>query len=174
MGAEALSAIQDLRWMIALLILLIVADFRFGIAENNKRHKEALEMKNATLSKLTEFHMSRAIRRTFNKFIDYMTLLLVFCLLGLAITEPYGICSHTISAGLAIIIAFVCEVMSIFGHFFYLKGIETPKFTWKSVGLFVGRVLASFAKTKSPDFGEALDETLIKTLAEDEEKEEEK
>ena len=30
----------------------------------------------------------------FNKFVDYMTLLLVFCVMGFAITEPYGLCDH--------------------------------------------------------------------------------
>lgn len=170
MGSEAIGAIHDLRWMIVLCILLIVADFRFGRCENRKRHKEAKELGNATLAKLTEFHLSRAIRRTCNKFIDYMTLLLVFCVLGFAVTEPYGICSHVITAGVAMIIACVCELCSILGHFLYLKGVEAPKLTWKSVGLFVGRIVAGFAKSKSPDLGEALDETITKTLA-DEEKE---
>jgi len=167
MGTEAMQAIQDLRWMIACCVLLIFVDFRFGCAESRKRHKEAIEQGNKTLAKMTEFHFSRAVRRTCNKFVDYMTLLLVFCVMGLAITEPYGICDHVICAGLAMIIASVCELASIFGHFLYLKGVEKPKLTWTGIGLFLGRVLASFAKTKSPDLGEALDETITQTFTEE-------
>lgn len=164
MGGEAIQAIHDLRWMLVLCVLLIAADFRFGISESKKRHREAVSIGNKTLAKMTEFHFSRAVRRTCNKFIDYMTLLLVFCLIGFAITEPYGLCNHVITAGVAMIIACVCELCSIFGHFLYIKGIDKPKFTWSSVGLFLGRLAAGFARTKSPDLGDALDETIMKTL----------
>lgn len=167
MGSEAIGAIHDLRWMLVLCVLLIVADFRFGRCESKKRHKAALKAGNETLAKLWEFRLSRAIRRTCNKFIDYMTLLLVFCLIGFAITEPYGLCSHIITAGVAMIIACVSELCSIFGHFLYLRGVEVPKLTWKSVGIFFARLAAGFARTKSPDLGEALEETLAKTLEED-------
>lgn len=165
MGAEAIQAIHDLRWMIVLVILLIIADYRFGREESRMLNRKAVRQGNEVLAKLTEFHLSRAIRRTCNKFIDYMTLLLVFCIFGLAVTEPYGLCSHTITAGIAVIFAYVCEVASIIGHILVLKGIEKPKFTWSSTGLFLGRVLASFAKTKSEDFGNALDETVQQTFA---------
>lgn len=174
MGSEAIQAIQDLRWMIVACIILIIADYRFGRAESKKLHNEAVSQGNEVLAKMTEFHMSRAIRRTCNKFIDYMTLLLVFCVGGFAITEPYGICSHTITAGVAVIIAYVCEVASIFGHFLALRGIEKPKFTWSGTGLFFGKLLASFARTKSEDFGNALDETVEKTFAEKKENKEQK
>ena len=97
-----------------------------------------------------------------------MTLLLVFCIIGLAITEPYGICSHVICAGVAMLVACVCELCSVFGHFFYLKGVELPRLTWKNVGVFLGRLAAGFARTKSPDLGDALDETITKTLNEKE------
>lgn len=173
MGTEGIGAIQDLRWMIALCVLLIIADYRFGCAESRKRHKEAIEKGNETLAKLTEFRTSRAMRRTLNKFIDYMTLLLVFCLMGLAITEPYGICDHVITSGIAVIFACVSELCSIFGHIFSIRGVALPNFTWKSTFVFIGRVLAGFAKTKDADFGDALDETITKTLAEEEKGEKE-
>ncbi len=168
MGSEAIGAIHDLRWMLVLCVILIAADFRFGASESKKRHKEAIECGNNTLAKLWEFRLSRAIRRTCNKFVDYMTLLLVFCLIGFAITEPYGLCSHVITAGMAMILACICELCSIFGHFLYLKGIEVPKLTWKNVGVFIGRLAAGFARTKSQDLGDALDETITKTLESEE------
>ena len=167
MGNEAISAIHDLRWMLVLCVLLIVADFRFGASESKKRYKTAKEAGDNTLAKLWEFRLSRAIRRTCNKFVDYMTLLLVFCLIGFAVTEPYGLCSHVITAGIAMIVACVCELCSIFGHFLYLKGIDKPKLTWKSVGIFFAHLAASFAKAKSPELGDAIEETLTKTLEEE-------
>lgn len=166
MGSEALQAIQDLRWMIACCVLLICVDFRFGRAESRKRHKAATEQGNETLAKMTEFHLSRAVRRTCNKFVDYMTLLLVFCVMGFAITEPYGLCDHVMTAGVAVIIACVCELASIGGHFLYLKGIERPKLSWKSILVFLGRFAAGFAKTKDEDLGQALEETIEQTLEE--------
>lgn len=169
MGSEALQAIQDLRWMITLCIVLIIADYRFGMAESKKKHSEAIEQKNESAARYYEFRFSRAMRRTCNKFVDYMMLLLVCCLIGLAVTEPYGICSHVITAGVAVIIACMCELWSIGGHFCYLKGINIhkPNVTWKSFFVFAGRLAAGFAKTKDEDFGNALDDTITKTLNED-------
>lgn len=167
MGAEAIGAIQDLRWMIALCIILIIADFRFGREESRKRYKKALAQEDATLTKIYEFRTSRAIRRTCNKFIDYMTLLLVFCIMGLAVTEPYGICNHVMTSGVAVILACVCELCSIAGHFFYLRGWKKPNITSKSILVFLGRFVAWFAKKKDEDLGIALEETIDQTLEEE-------
>ena len=168
MGSEAVQAIQDLRWMIALCIVMIIADFRFGMAESKKHYKEAVEKGDATLMKMSEFHFSRAVRRTCNKFVDYMTLLLVFCLMGFAITEPYGICSHVITAGIAVIIAWACEICSIAGHFCYLRGIKVDKsaFSVKNIFLFIGKFIAYLLKKKDADLGEALEETIDNTKKE--------
>ena len=162
MGNEAVHAVQDLRWMIALCIVLIVADFRFGRAESKKLYKEAETQGKETLMRLYEFRFSRAVRRTCNKFVDYMTLLLVFCIIGLAITEPYGLCSHVITAGAAMIIACLCELYSIAGHFCVLKGIKVDKekLSGKNVLKFFGRLLANLLNKKDSDLGEALEETI--------------
>ena len=162
MGNEAVHAVQDLRWMIVLCIVLIITDFRFGMAESKKHYKEAKEKGDDTLAKMSEFHFSRAVRRTCNKFVDYMTLLLVFCLMGLAITEPYGLCSHIITAGVAVIIAWACEICSIAGHFCYLRGIKVDKeaFSLKNIFLFLSRFIANLLKKKDSDLGEALEETI--------------
>lgn len=165
MGHEALGAIHDLRWMLVALIVFIIADFRLGRRDSNMQHEKALKAGDMALAKLTEFRLSKALRRTFNKFVDYMTLLLVFCLFGLAVTEQYGICSHIITSATAVLLAFAAEIISIVGHFFALRGWNLPKFTWNSAGLFFGRLLAGFAKTKSEDFGNALDETVQQTFA---------
>lgn len=166
MGSEAIQAIQDLRWMLVLCVILIIADYRFGREESSKRYQEAIEAKDSMLAKMYEFHFSRAIRRTCNKFVDYMTLLLIFCVFGFAVTEPYGICDHVFTAGIAVIIAWICEIASIIGHFLYLKGItvKKPDITWRSFFTFIGKLLASFAKKKDEDLGTALDETITQTL----------
>lgn len=168
MGSEAIQAIQDLRWMIVCCLLLIIVDFRFGRAESRKRHKEALKRGDTAVAQLTEFHFSRAVRRTCNKFVDYMTLLLVFCVIGYALTEPFGLCDHVITAGIAVIVACTCELVSIGGHFLFLKGIKCPKLSWKIVLTFLGRFAARFAKTKDEDLGQALEETVNETLKEEE------
>ena len=38
MGNEAVEAIHDLRWMLVLLVILIIADFRFGMSDSMKRN----------------------------------------------------------------------------------------------------------------------------------------
>ena len=49
MGTEALSALFDLRWMLVAVVVLIVADFWFGMSESLQKHKD--------------FRFSRAARR---------------------------------------------------------------------------------------------------------------
>ena len=39
MSTEALTALFDLRWMLVLIVVLIVADFWFGVSESYKRHE---------------------------------------------------------------------------------------------------------------------------------------
>ena len=63
MGAEALGAIYDLRWMLVLVVLLILSDFWFGVSESLHKHEH--------------FRFSRAGRRTCNKFGDYFFYLLI-------------------------------------------------------------------------------------------------
>ena len=169
MGAEALQTMQDLRWMIVTCAFLIFLDYHFGSAESRKRHKEALDEGNLTLAKMYEFHWSRAVRRTFNKSVDYLTWLLAFTLIGVTICEPWGICSHVITASFAVLLACAVEIVSAFGHFFYLRGINIriPKVSWKSAFVFIGRFLAGFARTKDEDLGNALDDTITQTLNEE-------
>ena len=57
-ATECLQFLYDLRWMILLAFILIIADFWFGI--------------NASKLKGIPIRKSRAGRRTFNKIIDYI------------------------------------------------------------------------------------------------------
>lgn len=144
MGTEAIGAVWDLRWMLVLVIALILADFWFGISES--RYREV------------DFRFSRAGRRTCNKTVDYLTYLVVGVLLGLAVLEPLGICSHVTSAAVGLGLGCLFEVDSIVGHVCVLHGRAKP-----DVWAFFRRLLVSLTKRKSADLGEALEESMDKT-----------
>ena len=76
-ATECFQFLYDLRWMILLAFILIIADFWFGM--------------NASKLKGIPIRKSRAGRRTFNKIIDYICYLLMGAVLGKAIGEPYGL-----------------------------------------------------------------------------------
>lgn len=54
MSTEALTALFDLRWMLVLIVVLIVADFWFGVSES---------LKSMSTSVFRELGAERAIRR---------------------------------------------------------------------------------------------------------------
>lgn len=136
MGGEALTALFDLRWMLVLIVVLIVADFWFGVSESIKRHEH--------------FRFSRAGRRTCNKAVDYMTYLILGSVLGLAIFEPLGWATHVTTAAIGLGFGCIWEVDSIVGHVCGLHGIEN-RFSVK-------RFIVALIKKKDRDMGEAVEE----------------
>lgn len=136
MGGEALSALYDLRWMLVFIVVLILADFWFGVSES--------------LHKREHFRFSRAGRRTCNKAVDYLTYLLVGALLGMAIFEPLGWATHTTTAAVGLGFGCVWEIDSIVGHVCALHGIEN-RFSVK-------KFIISLIKSKNKDIGDALEE----------------
>lgn len=112
MGSEALTVLYDLRWMLVLIVVLVVADFWFGVSESLKKNKE--------------FRFSRAGRRTCNKVIDYLTYLLIGAVLGLALFEPLNMCDHTVSAAVGLGLGCLWEIDSIIGHVCALHGVNNP------------------------------------------------
>jgi len=96
------------------------------------------------------FHFSAAGRRTLNKLVDYMTYLLVGCVVGLAVTEPLGICTHTTTAAIGIGFGCIFELSSIVGHICVVKGFD--------VRLNLKALLVAIVKRKSEAMGEILDE----------------
>lgn len=109
-GAEALGVLYDLRWMLVLVVVLILADFWFGVSDSLHRRQE--------------FRFSRAGRRTCNKAVDYMTYLLVGSLLGLAVFEPLGWATHTVTAAIGLGFGCVWEIDSIIGHVCSIHGVR--------------------------------------------------
>ena len=138
MGTEALRALFDLRWMLVAVVVLIVADFWFGLSESLQKHKD--------------FRLSRAGRRTCNKAVDYITYLIVGAVLGLAIFEPLGWATHTTTAAVGLGFGCVWEVDSIMGHVCALHDVQ-----WK---FSVKKLLIALIKRKSPDLGEAVEEAM--------------
>ena len=138
MGSEALDVLYDLRWMLVLIVVLIVSDFWFGVSD--------------ALNKRKEFRFSRAGRRTCNKAVDYLTYLLLGAILGLAIFEPLGVTTHTVTAAVGLGLGCLWEIDSIVGHVCSLHGV-TNKFSVK-------RFLINLLRKKYPEVGDAVSESL--------------
>lgn len=153
-GSEAVNAVSDLRWMIVLILFLIFADYYFGTRDSKQKYLIAKKNNDSDAIEEFRFHRSRSIRRSANKFCDYMTLLLVGCILGLAITEPFGWCSHVITSGIGLCVGIIAEIFSIIEHALSLSGIEVRHGVIRSV---IWAFIMEFAKSKSPSIGNAIE-----------------
>ena len=138
MGMEAMQALFDLRWMLVLIVVLIVADFWFGVSDSLHKHEH--------------FRFSRAGRRTCNKAVDYVTYLILGSVLGMAIFEPLGWASHTTTAALGLGLGCLWEIDSIVGHVCALHGMKN-RFSIK-------RFIIALMKKKNEDIGEAVEEAM--------------
>ena len=134
-GAEALDAVYDLRWMLALATALIMVDFWWGVSDAR--------------SKGEEVRFSRAGRRTCNKLIDYLCYLIVGCLLGLAIFEPLNLCSHIVTSAVGIGLGCVFDLNSIIGHVCSVHGVK-----WK---LNLWTLLLRLMEKKNEDLADAIE-----------------
>lgn len=157
-GQELMVVCFELRYMVILSFVLIVTDFWWGHSESSKRYHHALQEHDKTLMEKYKWHKSRAVRRSANKAVDYLTYLLVGAFLGLAITEPMDVCGHVITAAMALGLGCACELASIVGHILYVKmGIEvkvSDAWRWTS------RFFVNLIKIKNHDIGEAVDNTI--------------
>lgn len=139
-AAEAASALFDLRWMLALVVVLIVADFWFGVSESLKKREQ--------------FRFSRAGRRTCGKAIDYLTYLLLGSVLGMAIFEPLGWATHVTTAAIGLGLGCIWEIDSIVGHVCALHGVEN-RFSVKRFVIFL-------IKQRYQQMGKAIEESIGK------------
>lgn len=130
---EVQALFWDMRWLIVFCVVLIIVDLKFGM-ENSIVHQEKIRK-------------SRAVRRTVNKFIDYMCWLLFAGVLGLAIGEPLGV-SHNIVSSAVMVLACVAEIDSIVQNF--CEAHDYPVFSLKSF-------LLALIKLKKPVIGEAIE-----------------
>ena len=146
-GAECLTAIYDLRWMIILAAILIATDSWWGVRELKTKRENATRDIDKERYK---FHFSQAGRRTLNKCVDYLTYLLVGCVAGLAITEPMGIATHTTTAAIGLGFGMLFELSSIVGHINVVKGVN--------IHLNLKKLIVAIIKHKSEGLAEIFDE----------------
>lgn len=156
---ELLIMVRDMRWGLALLFLLVIADFRFGWRESESRYTIALSNKDSVGIEKYRWHTSRAIRQTSNKFIDYLIVMLVGGTIGMALLEPLNMDHIWGCWGGACIVA-ISEISSITGHYLYLKGVKVEK---KNIIGFIKALAIAFAKKKNEDAGEALEQAFNET-----------
>lgn len=157
-GGEMVAVAFELRFMIILAAILIVADLWWGHSDTMKRYYEAEAQGDKILMEKYRWKKSRAIRRTANKSIDYITLLLVGAFMGLAITEPMGGFGHVYTAATGLGVGCLAEVVSIIGHYCYIKfGVEIKVVdVWKWLLRFVVNIF----RIKGKEIGDALDQTI--------------
>lgn len=153
-GGEIGAMLMDMRWCIMLLVLLVIADFRMGWGESSKRYWHARKKKDKVMMDQYRWHPSRAVRRTLNKLADYIVIMLMCGAIGMAVFEPVGI-EHEWGAWAGAVIACGCELSSIFGHLFYLRGVTVER---KTIGGFLQALAIALVKRKSNDIGEAVED----------------
>ena len=155
-SGEVIAVVYDLRYMVILSAVLILADLWWGHAESMKRYHEAADGGDTALKDKYKWRKSRAVRRTLNKTVDYLTYLVIGALLGMGITEPMEICSHVWTAAIGLGLGGGCEIASIVGHIVYVKfGVELKIVdAWRVTVRFLGRLI----KVKSAEIGEAVEE----------------
>lgn len=134
---EIKNVVFELRWMLAFIVVMIVADFVLGIIDSVLKKKE-------------DFRFSRAGRRTMCKFIEYNSYLVLGFMLGIAILQPVGICSYTISSMCGLGLAIVFEFDSIMEHICTIHGIKNR--------VSIKRLLVGYIKKKYATAGEIIEE----------------
>lgn len=99
--------ITPLKYFFLIATITILVDLRFGIAAAKKKG--------------IEVRTSRAIRRTINKFFDYICWILVAGALGAAFEKSFEI---TFLPAIVMIIVIGIEINSIFDNYFIARGIK--------------------------------------------------
>lgn len=135
LGNELVTLLYDLRWAVALCASLIVADLWLGCRSASASGKEVRK--------------SRAIRRTANKFVDYIMYMLVAAMIGMVV-EQMGWWTHTTVALFGIMLGCFCEIESIWGHWAKLHG-----YTFS-----IRKVILRFISTKSKDVADIISEEI--------------
>ena len=90
-----------------LAILLIAIDSRFGIQASKKRGET--------------IRTSRAIRRSINKFVDYICWITLAGMLG----QTFGVVFHIpLLSVIVLLVVYTIELSSIFNNYFFYKGLK--------------------------------------------------
>ena len=134
---EIRGVVFELRWMLAFIVVMIIADFVLGIIDSVVKRGE-------------DFRLSRAGRRTMCKFIEYNSYLVLGFMLGIAILQPAGICNYTVSAMCGLGLAILFEFDSIADHICAIHGIKNK--------VSIKRLLVGYIKKKYSAAGEIIEE----------------
>lgn len=134
---EIRNVVFELRWMLIFIVAMIIADFVLGIIDSVVKHGE-------------DFRFSRAGRRTMCKFIEYNSYLVLGFMMGLAILQPIGICTYTVSAMCGLGLAMVFEFDSIMEHICVIHGIKNR--------ISIKRMLVGYIKKKYSTAGDIIEE----------------
>lgn len=128
--AEWQGLLYNMRWMITLALVLILADLWFGVSASKHRGEK--------------IRRSRAGRRTFNKVIDYLCYIFIGVTIGKAIAEPYGV-DPIITAITAMVLCYGFEIDSIYGHILELHNIKVKYSIWKLLAFILTLRFKQFA-----------------------------
>lgn len=131
------NVIFELRWMLALIVAMIFADFVLGIIDSVSRRGE-------------DFRFSRAGRRTMCKFIEYNSYLVLGFTFGIAILQPLNVCSYTVSSMCGLGLAIIFEFDSIMGHICVIHGLENK--------VSIKHLLVAYIKKRYKVAGEIIEE----------------
>lgn len=138
-GSELISVLFSLRWVILFIVALVITDFWSGLTASVKVRKE-------------DFRLSRALRRTIVKFLEYINFIVFGLLLAKACLEPFGIGTDLTGGAIGAACALLIEFDSIYGHICDLHGISNR--------LSIKRIFVAWLKHKNEDLGEAVDEAI--------------
>lgn len=105
-----------LMWLIVALVLLF-ADLRFGIQAAIKRGEK--------------IRSSRAVRRTLNKFVDYICWVAIAWTMGASFGRILDI---PVLAAIIMLVICLIEVSSIFDNYFECHGLHLKFNVWKFFG----------------------------------------
>lgn len=156
---QAINAMRDSAFLIFACFIIIIVDLWYAWHEHRYEYHQCKSEKerNYYLSHHS-WRTSRAVRSTAIKFVDYLSLLIAGCVIGLAFTEPYGLCSHIVVSRIGISIGIFCDVISIIGHILVVKGFG------KISSFKIVRVIAIFVshaiKKESEEISEAIHEVV--------------
>lgn len=156
MGEEFLYMLYEARFLLVFVGLLIILDFNLGRKESAVRYEAAKESGDTYSINKYRWRTSRALRRSANKFVEYLLYCLVGLFFGAALLEPIGVPMIFGTYLAAAFIAWCIERRSIRGHlkFLYANGVDMDGF-WQ----FAKRFAVSLTK-KYQNVGEALEEAL--------------
>lgn len=134
---ELQQVLFDLRWLVAFIVILVFTDFWTGLTASVRVRKE-------------NFRLSRALRRTITKFLEYINFIIFGLLLAKAILEPFGIGTDITGGAIGASAALLIEFDSIYGHICDIHDIKS-RFSLK-------RMFIAYIKRKNEDVGEAVEE----------------